>query len=131
MPGCYRVDPDLNLLILEMTGETDFTEVMEVLARMRREAPKDLDILVDLSGVVKSGVTPGQMKDLARTPRPAIPIRVAFVASKPDVYGRARAYQLVYEAQTESSNIGVFHSKAEALGWLRPAASVSKSSSGS
>ena len=118
MAGSYRIDPVLDLLILEITGETDFEEVLGLLTTVRREVSQRLDILVDLSGVTKSGITPAQIKDLAREPKPENPRRVAFVAVKPDVYGRARAYQLVYEARNESSNIGVFHAKDEALRWL-------------
>ena len=119
MPGSYRVDSDLRLLIVEMTGHTNFAEVMELATRVLREAPRNLDVLVDLSGVEKSEVTPEHMKGLAREGWLEMPCRMAFVASKPDVYGRARAFQLVSEVHGDFSNVGVFHTWDEALTWLQ------------
>jgi hypothetical protein len=118
MSGSYRIDHDLQLLIVELTGETCFAEVEEVLARIAREVEERFDVLVDLSGITRSTVTPGQTKDLARHPRHESPVHVAFIATLPDVYGRARAYQQVYEAQAGGSNVGVFHTKTDALEWL-------------
>jgi len=122
MAGSYRVDPDLQLVLLEITGETNIQEVLSIVAAIRREISPYLDVLIDLSGITKSEVTPAQMKELAREPNPENPRRIAFVAVRPDVYGRARAYQLVFESRSASSNVGVFHTKAEAMKWLRPSA---------
>jgi len=128
MPGSFRVDPDLRLLIVEITGHTSFAEVMELANRILQEAPRNLDVLVDLSGVVKSEVTPEHMKGLARERWLEVPNRIAFVATKPDVYGRARAFQLVAEAHGTTTNVGVFHTLDEAMRWLRDEPSEPKSS---
>ena len=118
MSGSYHIDRDLQLLIVEIAGETCFAEVESVVGLISREVHEQFDVLVDLSGITSSTVTPGQMKDLARDRRHENSVQIAFVAVRPDVYGRARAYQQVYEAQSGGSNVGVFHTKNDALEWL-------------
>ncbi|MBN1867962.1 hypothetical protein JW916_11795 [Candidatus Sumerlaeota bacterium] len=125
MPIDYRIDHDRRLVIASARGVMTREDAFEY----QREAWSRPDVvgydeLLDMSTVSGTELkSPEEMRDLAvlaaSTDVPGRRTRLAIVVGKPLHYGLSRMYQAYREtAPSGMKEVGVFHSREEALQWL-------------
>ena len=121
MPLSYRIDKTFNLVVTTGTEVVTFEEFMDYRRAMLADPNfvPGMKRLVDLRSVQRVDVSCDKVRTMVSTDRSLENLlgkaRVAFVASKDEIFGLARMYQL---QSGDSGDVSVFHEIEDACQWL-------------
>lgn len=120
MPITYSIDLEKRLVTCTAFGLCTADDVLGLHAQIVKDADFDptFSQLVDGTTIASTTVTPSQMRALAVESPFSLCSRRAMVADSPLGFGLSRIYQIVRTLRGDQQ-IRVFHSRGEAMAWLR------------
>jgi hypothetical protein len=121
MPASYTIDKEKKLVLLRMWGICTVNDVLWFREAIKTDPDFDPDFaeLVDLTGVIKATLAPGEVRSLAGMVPFSTAARRALLSEDPLLFGLSRIYETLRSLRGDQ-HVRVFRKRDEAMAWLFP-----------
>lgn len=119
MPASYTIDKARRLVLLRMWGVCTAKDVLWFREAIKTDPDFDPDFaeLVDLTGVIKAKMAPGEVRMLAGMVPFSAAARRALLSEDLLIFGLSRIYETLRSLRGDQ-HVRVFRRRDEAMAWL-------------